>query len=601
MNRLNRYPPVGSIDIGAALLRCCAVLVVCGLLAGCALPGFGEVEPEFATVEPAPAEPATPPAADDPPADAPDAPADTPDAPADTDPTDESAAFPTPAPAELPTGPGGNLIMTLGAQDPPSLDPALVGDVLSAFVVRQLFTGLVRLDNQLEVQPDLAWRWDLSDDGRTYTFTLREDARFADGSPLTTEDVRYSFERATDPALGVGRVLPAATYLTDIVGVREKLAGEAETISGLEVLDEQTIALTIDQPKSYFLAKLAHPTSFIVDRQAVEQGGAGWYEQPNGSGPFAIETWRSNAVMVLRRNVNFYRDLAELDRVTFLMGANASNPLVLYEQGEIDVTGVPSFALDRVQDESNPLSQELVSVPQLSITYIGMNVELPPFDDPYVRQAFSLMLDRDKIANVSLYGSVVPARGVLPPGMPGYSPDLPAPEVDLERARNLLEESRYGGAENLPPIAAYGGGWTSTLAEIGETMGITIEVRGYENFGAFLSALDENQFPLYSAGWVADYPDPENFLGLLFGGGSPENHTLYDNPEVNALLEEAAIETDDEARWELYREAERLIMADAPFIPIYHNVDHTLIKPYVRGLEVTPMGMLDLSNVELVR
>ncbi len=503
----------------------------------------------------------------------------------------------------LPEGPGGTLIMPLSAQDPPSFDPALVGDVTSAFVVRQLFTGLVRLDEQLDVQPDLAESWEVSDDGRTYTFTLRPDARFADGKPLTSADVRYSLERATDP--GLAPFLPAQTYLIDIVGVREKLTGAAQEISGIEVLDEQTIALTIDQPKSYFLSKLAHPTSFIVDQEAVERGGANWTEQPNGSGPFSIERWDHNQLLVLQRNVNFYRDLARLDRVRLLMGASASNPLILYEQNEIDVTSVPPFALARVQDESNPLSAELVSVPQLSLTYIGLNVEIPPFDDPLVRQAFSLMLNRALIAEVSMHNSVEAAHGILPPGIPGYNSafaELPPPQDDLDRARELLEESSYGGPENLPPIVAYGGGWTGTLREIAESeFGIEIEIRNFENFGTFLAEIDENRFPMFGLAWIADYPDPENFLDVLFRGGSGENHMSYANSEVDALLDQAAVETDEAARWELYREAEQMILADVPIIPIYHDVEHTLIKPYVRGLNVTPLGILDLSTVELIR
>ncbi len=506
----------------------------------------------------------------------------------------------TPDSAPMPDGPGGNLILTLGPQDPPSLDPALIGDVTSAFVARQIFSGLVRLDENLDVQPDLAESWQISDDKRTYTFSLRPDARFADDTPITSEDVRYSLERATDPDLA--RFLPAQTYLIDIVGVREKLAGSADAISGLRVVDDQTIELTIDRPKSYFLSKLAHPTSYVVDQRAVERGGVQWTRQPNGSGPFEIERWQNNQVIVLRRNVNFYRDLARLDRVTLLMGAAANNPLVLYEQGEIDVTGVPAYALDRFQDESNPFSEELVSVPQLSLNYIGMNVTMPPFDDAAVRQAFLHMLDRSLLADVSFYGSVAAARGILPPGIPGYNPNLPEPDADLEQARSLLSESRYGGAENLPPVAAYGSGSTGTLDEVArEQFGIDIEIRDYENYGDFLAELKENQFAMFSTGWVADYPDPENFLDVLFRSGSSENHTGYANPAVDNLLDQAAVETDEEQRWELYRQAEQIILADAPVIPVYHDIQYMLIKPYVRGLEVTPMGLLDLSTVELIR
>lgn len=516
--------------------------------------------------------------------------------------TTVAAPAPTPAPLQKEdiSGSGGNLIMTLGYQDPPTLDPALVGDTTSAFVTSQLFSGLVQLDNNLDVQPDLAARWEISDDGTTYTFFLRQDAAFADGTPLTTKDVRFSLERATDPNLGP--YLPAQTYLGDIVGVREKLAGTASNIAGINVIDPHTIQLTIDSPRSYFLSKLVHPTAFVVHRDTVEEGGIEWTENPNGSGPFDIETWNHNRQMVLKRNVNYYGDLALLDRVTFLMGASASNPLILYEQGKIDVTYVNSFALARVRDTSNPLSRELVSVPQLSITYIGMNVTKPPFDDRRVRQAFALLLDREKYAEVTQHDSVEPAYGILPPGMPGYNPDLPKRLEDIERARQLLEESRYGGANGLPPIVAYGGGSVHILREVlEEEMDLSMEVRSFENFSEYLQAMKAADLPMYSTGWIADYPDPENFLNVLFHSESLENHAAYSNQDVDRLLEQAAQEQDNTERWELYQKAEQLILDDAPIIPVYHDVDHLLIKPYVKGLELTPMGIQDLSTVELVR
>jgi ABC-type oligopeptide transport system substrate-binding subunit len=170
----------------------------------------------------------------------------------------------------------------------------------------------------------------------------------------------------------------------------------------------------------------------------------------------------------------------------------------------------------------------------------------------------------------------------------------------VEAARRLLSESRYGGAENLPPIAAYGGGWAVTLRDVAqETLGITIEVRDFEDFGAYLNALDRNEFALFSLAWIADYPDPENFLDLLFRSGSGENHTLYANPAVDTLLDEAAVSADEAQRFQLYQQAEQQIIADAPVIPLYHDVEHTLVKPYVKGLTITPMGIIDLSAVEL--
>lgn len=495
---------------------------------------------------------------------------------------------------------GGNLIMTLGTHDPTTLDPALVGDSTSAFIVFQLFSGLVRLDNELEVQPDLAETWEISDDGRTYTFTLRNDARFADGTPITSEDVRYSLERASNPDLAPS--LPVQTYLSDVVGMREKLSGEADHISGLRIIDEHTLSLTIDKPRSYFLSKLVHPTTYIVDQRTVEKGGSRWTEQPNGSGPFQIEQWQHDQQLVIKRNVNYHHDVARLDRVTFLMGVLASNAMVQYEQGKIDITRVSSFTLARVQDPDNPLSEELVETPQLSLSYIGMNVEAPPFDDKNIRQACVLLIDRLRLAEVTLNGSVAPARGILPPGMPGYNPDLAEPSVDIERAKQLISESKYGSIEGLPPVVAYGGGWTTIFHDVAEEeLALPVELRDFEQFGDYIGLLQQKEIPMYSISWLADYPDPENFLDVLFRSGSLENYSNYTNPQVDALLDEAATETDEQKRWDLYQEAEHIILDDAPIIPLYHDVEYILVKPYVKGLHMTPMGILDLSTVELLR
>jgi oligopeptide transport system substrate-binding protein len=217
-----------------------------------------------------------------------------------------------------------------------------------------------------------------------------------------------------------------------------------------------------------------------------------------------------------------------------------------------------------------------------------------------VREAFTLLIDRARLAEVSLRGAASPARGILPPGMPGYNQQLPASTPDVERARALISESRYGSVEGLPPIVVYGS-WAGTLRDVvEESLGLTIEVRNYESFGDYLDALDRGEFAIFGTGWIADYPDPENFLGLLFGSGSGENHMAYSNPEVDALLAEAAIERDETRRYDLYQQAEQQILADAPVIPLYHDTDHLLVKPYVRNLNLTALGILDLSQVELV-
>ncbi|GIV95417.1 MAG: peptide ABC transporter substrate-binding protein [Herpetosiphonaceae bacterium] len=491
-------------------------------------------------------------------------------------------------------GGGGELILALGAELP-TLDPAEVTDTTSALVTRQIFSGLVRLTNDLEVEPDLAERWDISPDGRVYTFYLRPEARFADGTPILAEDIRWSLERAMSP----GRYA-AATYLNDIEGALEKMSGQADSVSGLRVIDDHTIEITLRAPNAVFLLKLTNSPAFVVDRRAVERGGSDWTDEPNGSGPFMLYERNADGLL-LRPNLYYYGRPAKLDQLTLLLGAAAASELVLYEQGKVDYAEVPYYALPRVADPSNPLSRELVTVPALSLSYIGMNVNIPPFDDPKVRQAFSLLIDRERLVKSDGLETAVAARGFVPPTMPGANPDLPPPpEPDVEEIKRLLAESRYGGAENLPPIVGYtNGGSVALLGELlKETLGITMEVRTTETWGAYLQGL--NEYPMFDLSWIADYPDPENFLEALFGANSGSNHTGYNNPQVEEIFAMARAEQDEQRRYELYQQAEQMILQDAPAIPLYHSVQYALVKPYVKGLVVTPQGLIDLSTVELV-
>lgn len=504
--------------------------------------------------------------------------------------------------ADQPTrviGGGGNFILTLG-DDPPTLDPALVGDVTSALVVRQIFSGLVKLDNNLGPIPDLAESWDISPDERTYTFHLRPGIAFADGTPITADDLLWSMERATDPATGP---IIAPTYMDDIAGVLEKAAGQASSLSGVKVIDDQTIEITLREPSTLFLTKLTHPPSFAIDRRAAA-GGADWFEQPNGSGPFKIDSWERRRRLELVPNERFYGEPAKLGRVTFLLGAEGANSLGLYEEGKIDYTEIGAYNLDRINDPADPLHGELRITPQMTLSYVAFNTALPPFDDPLVREAFVLLVDRVKLAEVSADNPSDMARGILPPGMPGAKPeDLPDPEDDIERARQLLADSTYGGADKLPPIIGYTqGAGVGTLAQIAkDELGVEIELRAQERFGDFLTVLNSDSFNLYDFGWVADYPDPQNFLEVLFGSAGQYNFTNYADPRLDELIAQAKAERDPARRGELYRQAEKLLLDAFVVLPMSHSTDYSLVKPYVEGLVITPLGILDLSTVSLRR
>lgn len=489
--------------------------------------------------------------------------------------------------------------LNLRGYEPVTLDPALASDSNSTEYILKIFSGLVSLDEDLEIRPELAKEWDLSEDGTVYTFYLREEAVFHNGKPVTAADVKYSIERACDPETGS---TVASSYLGDIVGAMDKLNGKADEVKGVEVVDEHTVRITIDAPKSYFLSKLNYHTGFVVDKENIEQGGKNWVEKPNGTGPFKLKR-QSRDEIVLEANQDYYHGAPAIKQVNFIIDGGSS--MTMYEQGELDVVIAGPIDIERVTDPSNPLNKELTIVPSLDVWYLAFNTEMPPFDDVKIRQAFARATNKKGIVNVLLEKMYTEAKGILPPGMPGYNGDLEGLPFDPDQARELIEDSEYGDAAELPPITftVSGEGGTDPLAEAlielyKEYLGVEIEIEQVE-FGSFLSDLEQHKYQMFMLGWTADYPDPEDFLDILFHSESQYNQTAYSNARVDKLLEKARLETDKEKRWQLYQQAEEIIVEDAPWVPIYHSVSYVLIKPYVKGLSVTPQGTYYIKEAHL--
>ena len=499
-----------------------------------------------------------------------------------------------------PTPPGEEKVLTLYDIDPMTLDPAVSSESTSHQYIMQIFSGLVCLDDNLEPAPDIAQDWQVSNDRKTYTFYLRHDVRFQDGRQVKAEDFKYSWERACDPATGSRTV---ATYLGDIVGVNEVLAGETREISGVRVIDDYTLEVTIDAPKSYFLSKLAYPTSFVVDSTNVAMG-RGWWHSPNGTGPFKLNQWQEESLLVLERNDLYYGELAKVDSVVFQLWGGV--PMNMYETGAIDVTGVSISYIDKVTDERGPFYHDLTVVPELSFAYIGFNTTEPPFDNVNLRRAFCQAIDKDKLASLVYRDMVQSADGILPPGMPGYNEDLVGLDFDVTEARELIASSRYGDVSNLPPITITTIGWGGLISsqleaiiyEWRNNLGVEVKVRQLEP-ERFMYHLMEEKDEMFDMGWIADYPHPQDFLDILFHSGTENNYGEYSNPEVDALLERANVEPDREVGLGLYQQAEQLLVEDAACLPLWFGKNYVLVKPYVSGYELNLMGIAMLNTVSV--
>jgi oligopeptide transport system substrate-binding protein len=491
-------------------------------------------------------------------------------------------------------------VLRLYAREPVTLDPALAGDANSTEFIDKIFSGLVALDEKLEIVPELAEKWDVSEGGKVYTFHLRDGLKFQDGAPVTADDFKYTVERLTDPATG-SQV--ASSYVGDIVGAADKLAGQAKEVKGVEVVDPRTIRITIDAPKAYFLSKLSYHTFFILDHRNVEQGGSNWWLKPNGTGPFKLATVSKDAV-VLTSNKYYVGGQPPIARVEFTL--RGGSPMTMYEQGELDATFAAATDIERVTDPTNPLNKELQIIPSLNVWYLAFDTKQPPFDDVKVRQALAYATNKDGIAKVLEQKTVIPAKGILPPGLPGYNKDLKSIPFDPAKAKQLLAESSYKDAQHLPPIvfATSAQGGTDPLAAsltimYSETLGIDVELQQVD-WDHFQQDLYQYKYQMFMLGWVGDYPDPEDFLDVIFYSGSEQNHSRYSNPEVDRLLMAARTEQDRTKRFQLYQQAEQLIVNDSPWVPIYHSTDYVLIKPYVLGLKITPMGEYSLAKARLL-
>lgn len=484
---------------------------------------------------------------------------------------------------------------------PQTLDPALTHGG-PAGALGHIFSGLVTLDQKMQIQPELAAGWQVSEDGRVYTFYLRKNATFHDGRALTAQDVIYSWERAAHPDTGSDT---AQTYLGDIAGVPEMIAGQADRISGLRALDDHTLEVTLREPVVYFLQKLAYPVTFVVDQHNVEDRD--WEHRPNGSGPFKLHTWRDDELMVLERFDNYYLEQARVRHVVIDLGPSLA--LSAYEQGDIDMVGIGGANLERARDPNSDFYHELETAVSMCTSTIGLNNQMPPFDDVRVRQAFNYALDKELLIETFSDGNALPATGSLPPGMPGYTAN---PErgyaYDPEKARQLLAEAGFSDMAQFPSLTYTTSGYgdvgayvTAVITMWQNNLGVNIRPEVIDPFIFYDELYGGNVGHIYASGWCADYPDPQNFLDILYHSQSTQNIGRYQNPEIDALLEQARVEGDVQTRLALYQTIEEMLVADAPVVFVSHSLQAVLVSSQLQNYVLTPFGVRQWHLLDVER
>ena len=483
----------------------------------------------------------------------------------------------------------GGTLRAAFSSDPPTLDPAQATDTTSSAVIRQIFDTLVELDETLKPVPALAERWSASKDQRVYTFVLRPGVRFHHGRELRAGDVKFSFERA---ARG-----KRPWVFEKIAGTREFLRGQASEIRGIRLVDDLSVEVTLERPFAPFLSLMAYDAASIVPREEASRLGVEFASHPVGTGAFRFVRWRRDDQVVLEKFNGHFRGAPSLDRVVFRIIPAEITRFNEYKTGHLDYTDIPTGHCRAVQRDP-ALKQEVAIWPILGTQAVRFNVERPPFNDRRIRQAVGHAIEPRAIVAGLLEGCVVAGKGILPPAMPGFNPGVSGPAFDRERARRLLAEAGFPAGKGLGPFTFHynTGDLNQRIAELLQAqlkeVGIVLELRRLD-WAAHIKLVDEGGAGFFRQGWIADYPDPENFLTVLFhsrNAGAAGNTSRYRNPSLDRLLDEADGMAPGSARFKRYQEAEQIVLDDGVWISLYHYTSRALIKPYVKGLERSPLS-----------
>jgi ABC-type oligopeptide transport system substrate-binding subunit/DNA-binding SARP family transcriptional activator len=484
-------------------------------------------------------------------------------------------------PAQGPVAPHA---LRLPWYEPVTLDPGLASDIYSVGVSCHLFTGLVELSPDMDVVPGVAQNWDMSEGGRRFVFRLRDDVRWSDGKRVTAHDFEYAWKRA----LELGTASQNAKLLLDVKGARELWTGETRETDrlGVRALDALTLEVELEEPAVNFLHLLTTETACPVPKHLVEALGGRWTEPGNivTNGPFMLAEWRPGESMRLVSNPGYFGRLSgNVHEVALaFLPAVRSAELEMYGAGELDVATLQDPPI--VDLARGRFPGEYVSFPILSTLHVGFDVSRPPFDDPRVRRALTLAVDREQLADVHLGGQVFPATGgFVPPGMPGHSAGIGLPH-DPEQARRLLDEAGYPGGRGFPVAEALAPGLRvdervesrQLQAYWSDNLGLEIRWQALD-VGAWLDRLNSEPPHLHLTAWMAQYPDPDDFLRAA----AFRRRNRWQNDVYDRLVEEAQRATTPAIRIKLYQKADKILVEEAPIMPIYYDRGHLLLKPWV--------------------
>jgi oligopeptide transport system substrate-binding protein len=487
-----------------------------------------------------------------------------------------------------------------GVTDLASLDPAKAANAQDFTVIGLIYGGLVRFDGSLDIIPDLAESWKVSDDGLKYTFTLRPNAKFSDGTPVTASDAVWSLTHSLDPSTG-GWTGPF--YLSNIVGSDDVVNGKTTTLSGAVAVDDHTLELTIKQPSAYFLAQLTFGSAKIISQKAAQADPTGWEFKPLSSGAFQVQEWNHGQNLILVPNTNYYQ-VSPIATLTMPFIQDSETAFQLYRTGQLDIMGSQQNGVPAEHVAEVSSLPDFRTTASFAVRYVGFNNLQKPFDNVKVRQAFAMAIDKATLANDVLGGTVVPTDRILPAGIPGSELPIKGLSFNANAAKQALSDAGYT-PDNIGPIKLTYGveGDNERVVTVLQAMwkqnlgvDVTLEPLELNTYSAKLNEMiahPETGLQAYYSIWGADYPDPQNFISLQLRTGVGNNNGHYSNAEFDKLVDEADVMTNDvQARMKLYNQAEQIAVNEVGWLPLFNPSLNVLVRPSVQGVVFNGQGLI---------
>jgi peptide/nickel transport system substrate-binding protein/oligopeptide transport system substrate-binding protein len=476
--------------------------------------------------------------------------------------------------------------------EPFTLDPARVTSTFEALVVQQLFDSLVQFDAELNVIPSIAHSWNASYDGLVWTFSLRKGVKFHNGRDVVADDFVYSFTRMMDPEI------PSAgkSIFARVKGAQAFLAGQVKQIEGLQALDDYTLRIVLSQPYAPLVRALGMWSFKVVPKEEVERLGEAFGRSPVGTGAFRFVAWKPGETITLEANETYFEQRPYLDQIVFRIFHKA--PLeVMFAEFEANRLEDSKIPVDRREQLLNDSRYQHIRIPIFQTLFLWMDYREGPLRDRRVRRAIDLAIDRSYLVQTLRKGRFPEAHSIIPPGMFAYNPQLPKNKYDVEKAKQLLAEAGYPSGAGMPPLELWSGVESPAsvhdhhaIKDFLAKIGIQVQLRTASTWKEYVDQVcGKRPGSIFRYAWYPSMPDPDEVLYVLFHSQSEFNRGHYHNEKVDRLLEQGRDELDDSKRSELYREAEKLIIADVPTINLVHYTFERLFHPYVHGVNASSL------------